>query len=213
MYAAASFGHPSSRTFHRAVSPLPRFGAIFPTHLQQPWDTSQLRAQMYAALVDPIYFKMPPTPRLPTLQLPSAVTRSQKRAPAPLDLAPTIRKRVRILSPTDHPNPSKSAPVHLHANIPEILTPYTPHQLPDIFIRAQVCPSSDFKQDADLAGRFPVSAFDGSQYLLVSVFKRYIHVKPLLNRTIDQLVAAYTATHRWFLAHGHHPEYQILENE
>jgi hypothetical protein len=48
---------------------------------------------------------------------------------------------------------------------------------------------------------------------LVSVFKQYIHVEPLLNRTTDQLVAAYTATHRWFQAHGHHPEFQILDNE
>ena len=47
---------------------------------------------------------------------------------------------------------------------------------------------------------------------MVSVFKRYIHVEPLLNRTSDQLVAAYT-THRWFQAHGHHPEFQILDNE
>jgi hypothetical protein len=111
---------------------------------------------------------------------------------------------------------STSAPVHLHDYVPEILTPYQPHQLPDIFIRSKVCHSSDFRQDAifsDLLGRFPISAFDGSQYLLVSVLKRYIHVEPLLNRTTDQLVAAYTATHQWFQAHGHHPECQILDNE
>jgi hypothetical protein len=48
---------------------------------------------------------------------------------------------------------------------------------------------------------------------LVSVFKRYILVERLLNRTTDQLVAEYTATHRWFQAHGHHPKFQILDNE
>ena len=104
----------------------------------------------------------------------------------------------------------------MHHPILENLTQYQPHQLPDIFIRAKVLHSSDFRHDAifsDLPGRFPVSAVDGSQYLLVSVFKRYIHVEPLRSRSTDQLIAAYSASHRWFQAHGHHPEFQILDNE
>jgi hypothetical protein len=60
--------------------------------------------------------------------------------------------------------------------------------------------------------------------LLVSVFKRYIHVERLLSRSTDQLIAAYSASNynsiaaysasnRWFQARGHHPELQILDNE
>ncbi len=120
----------------------------------------------------------------------SAVTRSDKRSLAQPHIPPAFRKRVRIVSPTKTYIPSTSAAVHLHNYIPEDLTPYEPHECPDIFIRVKVCHSFDFRQDvifSDSSGSFPVSAFDGSQYLLMSIFKRYIHVEPLLNRTTEKI--------------------------
>jgi hypothetical protein len=54
-------------------------------------------------------------------------------------------------------------------------------------------PSSKFRDVAlfsDLAGRFPVTAFDGSQYIMISQYKAYIHAELLPSRTEASLGAA-----------------------
>jgi hypothetical protein len=43
---------------------------------------------------------------------------------------------------------------------------------------------------SDLTGRFPATAMDGSQYILLSVYKRYIHLELLPNRR-NQFIIAY----------------------
>jgi hypothetical protein len=43
-----------------------------------------------------------------------------------------------------------------------------------------------------------VRAKDGSEYLLLSVYKNYIHVETLPNRSGPNLYAAYSATHTFF---------------
>jgi hypothetical protein len=106
-----------------------------------------------------------------------------------------ISKRVRIVSPTTTSAPTNTAPLPRTDDIPETLAlNKKPNQLPDTFIRVKVLHSSDFGHGAifsDLPGRFSVSAVDGSQCLLILVFKRYIHVEPLLNCITDQLIATY----------------------
>ena len=226
LYAMASFGHPSFRAFHRAVqlgylSNYPDLTACM-LRRNRPHTPATALGHITASRSN-----IRSTRRRPKLQdvsdtsssdsaapkLAQAVTRSHFKHLRQPNLDPTPRKRVRIVSPTDL---SFTTTDTMHHPILENLTQYQPHQLPDIFIRAKVLHSSDFRHDAifsDLPGRFPVSAVDGSQYLLVSVFKRYIHVEPLRSRSTDQLIAAYSASHRWFQAHGHHPEFQILDNE
>jgi hypothetical protein len=67
---------------------------------------------------------------------------------------------------------------------------------------------------SDLTGRFPATAADGSQYIiLLSVHKRYIHLELLLSRTETSLVTAYTNVHTWFANLGHHMQFQVLDNE
>jgi hypothetical protein len=66
---------------------------------------------------------------------------------------------------------------------------------------------------SDLTGRFPASAMDGSQYILLSVYKRYIHLELLPNRTETSLIIAYSNVHTWFAHLGHYIQFQILDNE
>jgi hypothetical protein len=66
---------------------------------------------------------------------------------------------------------------------------------------------------SDLTGRFPATAMDGSQYILLSVYKRYIHLELLPNRTEASLITAYSNVHTWFTNLGHHIRFQVLDNE
>jgi hypothetical protein len=95
----------------------------------------------------------------------------------------------------------------------EILVHYDATDLPDTLLQCTVQHSSSFRRDAifsDLPGRVPVRAKDGSEYLLLSVYKNYIHVETLPNRSGPNLCAAYSATHTFFRQLGHQVKVQIL---
>ena len=49
--------------------------------------------------------------------------------------------------------------------------------------------------------------------MLISVFRGYIHVELLKNRTAAELVRAYRATYDFYLALGFSPTVQMLDNE
>ncbi len=66
---------------------------------------------------------------------------------------------------------------------------------------------------SDLTGRFPATAMDGSQYILLSVYKRYIHLELLPSRTESPLITAYGKVHLWFTHLGHKIKFQVLDNE
>jgi hypothetical protein len=77
-------------------------------------------------------------------------------------------------------------------------------------------PSSKFRDEAlfsDLAGRFPVTVFDGSQYIMISQYKSYIHAELLPSRTEASLGAAFTRTYQFFKDLGHQIQFQVLDNE
>jgi hypothetical protein len=98
----------------------------------------------------------------------------------------------------------------------ENLDHYDENDLPDTLLQCSVQHSSSFRRDAvfsDLPGRFPVKAKDGSEYLLLSVYKNYIHIETLQNRSGPNICAAYTATHTFFRKLGHQVKVQILDNE
>jgi hypothetical protein len=75
--------------------------------------------------------------------------------------------------------------------IQEALSHYPVDLLPDHLLRPTVMPSSRFRESAlhaDLTGRFPVIASDGTQYLHVSTYKGCnIHVDYMSSRSAGQL--------------------------
>ncbi len=66
---------------------------------------------------------------------------------------------------------------------------------------------------SDLTGRFPVTARDGSQYILLSVYKRYIHLELLASRSDSAIIDAFSRTHQCFSHLGHFVQFQVMDNE
>jgi hypothetical protein len=52
---------------------------------------------------------------------------------------------------------------------------------------------------------------DVSKYILLSVYKRYIHLELLPNRTATSLIIAYNNVHTWFAHIGHYIQFQITK--
>jgi hypothetical protein len=83
-------------------------------------------------------------------------------------------------------------------------------------LQTRLLPPSELRDSSmfsDLTGRFPATAMDGSQYILLSVYKRYIHLELLPNRTEPSLIIAYNNVHTWFAHLGHYIQFQVLDNE
>jgi hypothetical protein len=99
----------------------------------------------------------------------------------------------------------------------EFLSGYHEAEHPSIKLLATIHPSSKFCDEAifsDLAGRFPVTAFDGSQYIMISQYnKAYIHAELLPSRTESSLGAAFARTYQFFKQLGHQIQFQVLDNE
>ena len=98
----------------------------------------------------------------------------------------------------------------------EALSEYPEIEHLSIKLLATIQPSSKFCDEAlfsDLAGRFPVTAFDGSQYIMISQYKAYIHAELLPSRTESSLGAAFARTYQFFKDLGHQIEFQVLDNE
>jgi hypothetical protein len=51
---------------------------------------------------------------------------------------------------------------------------------------------------SDLTGRFPVSSRTGNNYILVSVYKNYIHATPIASRSSQDYVDAFNRTYEHF---------------
>jgi hypothetical protein len=98
----------------------------------------------------------------------------------------------------------------------EFLSIYHQNERPSIKLLATIHSSSKFRDAAlffDLAGRFPVTAFDESQYIMISQYKTYIHAELLPSRTEASLGAAFTRTYQFFKDLGHQIQFQVLDNE
>jgi hypothetical protein len=148
LYAMASFGHPSFRTFHRAVqlgylsnypdltAPMlcrnrPHTPATALGHITA--SRSNIRSTRQRLKLQDVSDTSSSDSATPKLA--QAATRSQLKRPPEPNLDPPPRKRVRIVSPTDSSFTTTETMPH---PILENLTQYQPHQLPDIFIRAKV---------------------------------------------------------------------------
>jgi hypothetical protein len=148
---------------------------------------------------------------------PKAVRRNKPHSPATaLGHITASRSHVRSSRFTPATEALKLALSGQPSALDETLDHYSESKLPDILLRCTVQYSSAFRRDpsfSDLPGRFPIRAKDGSEYLLLSVYKNYIHVETLPDRSGPHLCAAYSATHTFFRKLGHHVKVQILDNE
>jgi hypothetical protein len=66
---------------------------------------------------------------------------------------------------------------------------------------------------SDLTGRFPTTAMDGSQYILLSVYKRYIPIELLASRSESAIIDAYSRTYKCFFQLGHFVQFQVVDNK
>jgi hypothetical protein len=174
LYASASFGSPTYATFYNAVN--------------MGWLTN------YPDLT------------------PKTVRQNKPHSPA-TGLGHITASRANVRStrprPTSSANPTTSMAIHvahglstepLHPpplNLTEVLHHYDPDDLPDTVLRCRVQPSSEFRRDAifsDLPGRFPVPAKNRTEYPLLSVYKGYIHVEPLVSRSTTLLCPVNSST-------------------
>jgi len=54
----------------------------------------------------------------------------------------------------------------------------------------------------DATGRFPFQSEEGYEYMLVSVYKKYIHVEPMVDRKAPSYVTAYRSAINFFRSKG-----------
>ena len=73
--------------------------------------------------------------------------------------------------------------------------------------------NSDNEMHADATGRFPFESASGSNYVLVFVYKGYIHVQPLADRSAAAYVKAYRLAIEFFKTKGHVIDIARLDNE
>ena len=81
------------------------------------------------------------------------------------------------------------------------------------YIFAKIQRTSELLNSSDMAGRFTHISYRGYEYMLVSVFRGYIHVEILKNRQGGEIVSAYRATYDFYTSLGHTPKFQMLDNE
>ena len=72
---------------------------------------------------------------------------------------------------------------------------------------------SDSELHADATGKFPYESATGTNYFLIFVFKNYIHIECIPNRSAPSYVAAYRRALSFFAALGHLPTLIKLDNE
>jgi hypothetical protein len=65
----------------------------------------------------------------------------------------------------------------------------------------------------DATGRFPFQSEEGYEYMLVSVYKNYIHVEPMIDRRAPSYVTAYRSAIKFFQSKGHIVSVNRLDNE
>ena len=73
--------------------------------------------------------------------------------------------------------------------------------------------TSDDHLHCDATGRFPIEADDGSNYVVVAVFKNYIHAVTMPDRTGISYRKAYKEIFTFFKVHDAHVNMVVLDNE
>jgi len=66
---------------------------------------------------------------------------------------------------------------------------------------------------ADAAGRYPIPSFDGDEYMLIVVFKNYIHVETMRDRSSSSYVKAYRRAIEFYRSRNQKVVSLVLDNE
>ena len=230
LYASATFGSPTYKTFHNALAKgwLSNYPSLTAKILSrnQPHSPATALGHITASRSG-IRSTKPKRPREPTgspAQNPSsrkvlATTRAQ--ALRPLN---TNTPRLPV-SPASSPSTDSSDSDSDSSITPDTIsglpaleshTHYETHELPTTILQTRILPPSDLRDNAmfsDLTGRFPATAMDGSQYILLSVYKQYIHLELLASRSEAAIIDAYSRTYQWFSKLGHFVRFQVMDNE
>jgi len=81
------------------------------------------------------------------------------------------------------------------------------------YISTKVIHTTQLLNSSDMPGRFPYVSYLGHEYVLISVFRGYIHAELMRDRNSAELVKAYRATYKFYTDLGHSPKFQMLDNE
>ena len=81
------------------------------------------------------------------------------------------------------------------------------------YIFTKLRKSNELLNSSDMPGRFTHVSYRGYEYMLISIFRGYIHAEPLKSRQAADLTAAYRSTYNFFSELGHRPQFQVLDNE
>ncbi len=227
LYASATFGSPTLKTFYNALSKgwFSNYPSITAKILSrnQPHSPatalghitasrSGIRSTKPKTLVNKKR-KRHASASSPAQSFPAhddlATTRSQaQRSPAPAkrppahDAMPTSTGHLPTStgqSPTSDTSENNSpGPLAVGS---ESLDQYEDHELPTTILQTCILPPLELRDNAmfsDLTGRFPATAMNGSQYILLSVYKRYIHIELLASRSESAIIDAYSRTYQCF---------------
>ncbi len=138
----------------------------------------------------------------------SGIRSSQPKAPKPKALATTRSqasgrsaqspplqvhlKRKLTTDPPVHSLPALVPPDRTSRSLPadsiEQLSHYQASEFPTTILQTRLLPPSELRDSSMFSGRFPATAMDGSQYILLSVYKRYIHLELLPNRAVSEIL-------------------------
>ena len=66
---------------------------------------------------------------------------------------------------------------------------------------------------SDLTGKFPYISRRGFMYQLISIYRSYIHVELMKDKSAAEYLRAMRLTYLFFSSKGHKPEFQGLDNE
>jgi hypothetical protein len=243
LYASATFGSPTFKTFYDALlkgwlSNYPSLTAKILSR-NQPHSPATALGHITASRsgIRSIKPKTPvnkkrkrhSSPSSPAESFPAhdvlATTRSQaKRSPAQAnrlpaqDVLPTSTGHMPIStgqSPTSDTSENNSlGPPAVGF---ESLDHYEDHELLTTILQTRILPPSELRDNnamfSDLTGRFPATAMDGSQYILLLVYKRYIHIELLASRSESAIIDAYSHTYQCFFQLGHYVQFQVMDNE
>ena len=88
-----------------------------------------------------------------------------------------------------------------------------PDDMSDDFVYCQLLPVSEYYNYSDLSGRFPVQSLTGNEYVLLSVYKGYIHLEPMRFKKKSEYVKGFQQTYDFFSTRSHNPRFQMIDNE
>ena len=69
------------------------------------------------------------------------------------------------------------------------------------------------ENSSDLTGKFPFISRRGYSYMLISIYRGYIHVELMKDKSAAEYIRAMRLTYLFFSTKGHKPAFQSLDNE